>query len=119
MGCGGRRSWSSSGGLGPPNVPRWGRPLRGITANNGEFAPPLGGESAFTWRGVARPALPGMLTDESINAREDAALEGAAPGRRPGGESVRAAAVQLNSTNDVDRNLHTADRLVREAAGRG
>ncbi len=32
---------------------------------------------------------------------------------------VRAAAVQLNSTEDVDRNLATADRLVREAAGRG
>jgi predicted amidohydrolase len=32
---------------------------------------------------------------------------------------VRAGAVQLNSTSDVDRNLHTADRLVREAAARG
>ncbi len=32
---------------------------------------------------------------------------------------MRAAAVQLNSTGDVDRNLHTADRLVREAAARG
>jgi predicted amidohydrolase len=33
--------------------------------------------------------------------------------------SVRAAAVQLNSTEDIDRNLATADRLVREAAARG
>ncbi|HWD63790.1 MAG TPA: carbon-nitrogen hydrolase family protein [Solirubrobacteraceae bacterium] len=32
---------------------------------------------------------------------------------------MRAAAVQLNSTEDVDRNLTAADRLVREAAGRG
>ena len=32
---------------------------------------------------------------------------------------MRAAAVQLNSTNDVDQNLETADRLVREAAARG
>jgi predicted amidohydrolase len=33
--------------------------------------------------------------------------------------SLRAAAVQLNSTEDTDRNLATADRLVREAADRG
>jgi deaminated glutathione amidase len=32
---------------------------------------------------------------------------------------VRAAAVQLNSTEDTDRNLATADRLVREAASLG
>ncbi len=32
---------------------------------------------------------------------------------------MRAAAVQLNSTDDTDRNLETADRLVREAAARG
>jgi deaminated glutathione amidase len=32
---------------------------------------------------------------------------------------VRVAAIQLNATDDVDRNLETADRLVREAAGRG
>ncbi len=32
---------------------------------------------------------------------------------------MRAAAVQLNSTDDIDRNLASADRLVREAAGRG
>jgi len=32
---------------------------------------------------------------------------------------VRAAAVQLNSTDDIDRNLATADRLVREGAARG
>jgi predicted amidohydrolase len=32
---------------------------------------------------------------------------------------VRAAAVQLNSTEDVERNLGTADRLVREAVARG
>jgi predicted amidohydrolase len=32
---------------------------------------------------------------------------------------VRAGAVQLNSTEDTDRNLATADRLVREAAGLG
>jgi predicted amidohydrolase len=33
--------------------------------------------------------------------------------------AVRAGAVQLNSTADTDRNLATADRLVREAAARG
>jgi predicted amidohydrolase len=32
---------------------------------------------------------------------------------------VRAAAVQLNATEDVDRNLERADRLVRDAAARG
>jgi deaminated glutathione amidase len=32
---------------------------------------------------------------------------------------VRAGAVQLNSTEDTDRNLVSADRLVREAAARG
>ena len=32
---------------------------------------------------------------------------------------MRAAAVQLNSTADTEANLKTADRLVREAAGRG
>jgi predicted amidohydrolase len=32
---------------------------------------------------------------------------------------VRAAAVQLNSTEDTDRNLATADRRVRQAAGMG
>jgi deaminated glutathione amidase len=37
----------------------------------------------------------------------------------PGGEILRAGAVQLNSTDDADRNLQTADRLVREAAARG
>jgi predicted amidohydrolase len=32
---------------------------------------------------------------------------------------VRAAAVQLNATDDTDRNLASADRLVRDAAARG
>ncbi len=32
---------------------------------------------------------------------------------------VRAAAVQLNATEDLERNLETADRLVREAARKG
>jgi len=32
---------------------------------------------------------------------------------------LRAAAIQLNSTDDTDRNLATADRLVRDAASRG
>jgi deaminated glutathione amidase len=32
---------------------------------------------------------------------------------------LRAGAIQLNSTADTDRNLASADRLVREAAGRG
>jgi deaminated glutathione amidase len=44
------------------------------------------------------------LTDESIR------------GRRP---AVRAAAVQLTSTADRERNLATADRLTREAAAAG
>jgi deaminated glutathione amidase len=33
--------------------------------------------------------------------------------------AVRAGAVQLNSTDEVDRNLETADRLVRQAAAQG
>jgi predicted amidohydrolase len=32
---------------------------------------------------------------------------------------VRAGAIQLNSTEDTDRNLETADRLVRDVAARG
>src|SRR5205823_5699774 len=32
---------------------------------------------------------------------------------------VRAGAIQLNATDDTDRNLATADRLVRDAAARG
>jgi predicted amidohydrolase len=32
---------------------------------------------------------------------------------------LRAGAIQLNSTEDIDANLRTADRLVREAAARG
>ena len=32
---------------------------------------------------------------------------------------MRAAAIQLNATDDVERNLETADRLVRDAAGLG
>jgi predicted amidohydrolase len=32
---------------------------------------------------------------------------------------VRAAAIQLNANQDTDRNLERADRLVRDAAGRG
>ncbi|MHB8690443.1 MAG: carbon-nitrogen hydrolase family protein [Solirubrobacteraceae bacterium] len=32
---------------------------------------------------------------------------------------MRAGAVQLNSTEDIDRNMETADRLVREAAAAG
>src|SRR3954451_19949838 len=32
---------------------------------------------------------------------------------------MRAAVVQMNSTADVDRNLEVAERLVRDAAGRG
>src|SRR5438045_1170653 len=32
---------------------------------------------------------------------------------------MRAGAVQLNSTEDTDRNLEIADRLVRDAASRG
>jgi deaminated glutathione amidase len=52
--------------------------------------------------------LPQGLTDWSIDSER--------------GESnlpMRAGAVQLNSTEDTDRNLETADRLVRDAAGRG
>src|SRR5436309_11893745 len=32
---------------------------------------------------------------------------------------MRAGAVQLNATDDTDRNLATADRLVRQAAAKG
>src|SRR5947209_19463181 len=32
---------------------------------------------------------------------------------------MRAAAIQLNATDDTDRNLERADRLVRDAAARG
>src|SRR2546423_15204970 len=39
----------------------------------------------------------------------------------PGGDAgpMRAAAVQLNSTDDAERNLATADRLTRAAAADG
>ncbi len=47
------------------------------------------------------------MTDASISGHGDA------------GATLRAAAVQLRSTPDRERNLRTADRLVREAAGRG
>jgi predicted amidohydrolase len=33
--------------------------------------------------------------------------------------TVRAAAIQLNSTEDIERNIDTADRLVRDAVARG
>jgi predicted amidohydrolase len=52
---------------------------------------------------LAPAILEGSLTDRSINERLP----------------VRAGAVQLNSTEDTDRNLATADRLVREAAAAG
>ena len=32
---------------------------------------------------------------------------------------MRAGAIQLNATDDTDRNLATADRLVRDAAAHG
>ncbi len=38
---------------------------------------------------------------------------------KSGDQLIRAAAVQLSSTEDGERNLATADRLVREAAARG
>lgn len=37
----------------------------------------------------------------------------------PTSTTLRAAAVQLNATEDVDRNLETADRLTRSAAAKG
>jgi deaminated glutathione amidase len=50
--------------------------------------------------------LRGRLTDGSIQSPVDRA-------------ELRAAAVQLNSTDDVSGNLAAAERLVREAASRG
>src|SRR5205807_9048393 len=44
------------------------------------------------------------LTDASINRY---------------GDAVRAGAVQLNSTEDLDHNLETADRLARQAVAEG
>ena len=46
-----------------------------------------------------------QLTDQSISI-----LKGMAT------PTLRAAAVQLNATEDVDRNLEVADRLTRSAA---
>src|SRR5205814_1009375 len=51
---------------------------------------------------------PPALTDQSVG-----------PASVAEGGSLRAGAVQLNSTKDTDRNLEVADRLVRDAAGRG
>ena len=52
------------------------------------------------------PAQAKLWIDSSVNARRE-------------GNVVRAAAVQLNSTDDKDRNLGTADRLTRAAAADG
>jgi predicted amidohydrolase len=49
----------------------------------------------------------GRLTDQSIQSGDQE------------GTRVRAAAIQLNSTDDAARNRATAERLVREAAGAG
>ena len=58
-------------------------------------------------------ALPSRLTGQS-------AEPGFAPEARFGrGEDMRAAAVQLNSTDEYDRNLEVAERLVRGAAADG
>jgi predicted amidohydrolase len=54
--------------------------------------------------------------DWSVNRL--AASEAAAASRRRGG-NIRAAAVQLNSTDDGPRNLESADRLTRAAAADG
>jgi deaminated glutathione amidase len=56
--------------------------------------------------GEGTAMLRGRLTDESIQS----------PGDRA---ALRAAAVQLNSTDNVSGNLAAAERLVREAASRG
>jgi predicted amidohydrolase len=55
--------------------------------------------------GARRYRCPGGLTDQSIHQKP--------------GVTVLAAAIQLNSTDDAGRNRTTAERLVREAAGRG
>src|SRR6202034_933290 len=63
--------------------------------------------ASVTDRGCTRMRPPALSsTDSSIGP----------PWR---GANVRAAAIQLNATDDVDRNLQTADRLVRQAAGLG
>jgi deaminated glutathione amidase len=51
---------------------------------------------------VMAEGYPRTLTDESIQGRD-----------------VRVGAIQLNSTADRERNLETADRLTRQAAGAG
>jgi deaminated glutathione amidase len=53
----------------------------------------------------------------SVNVRAQTSGEAAKRGAR--GRIIRAAAVQLNSTGDKQRNLHTADQLVRAAAADG
>jgi predicted amidohydrolase len=66
------------------------------------------------------------LTDQSINEWAGAPAAGAG-GRAAGGvdddvrdaKTIRAAAVQMNSTADVAANLESADRLVRAAARDG
>ncbi len=59
-----------------------------------------------------------MLIDQSV--RPPAPGMGApAEALHQGGKHVRAGAVQLNSGEDPERNLETADRLVRAAASRG
>src|SRR5262245_41854055 len=63
---------------------------------------------------------PGMhvliVVAENMSLREPAKLTDQSIGK---GEAVRAAAIQLNATDDTDRNLETADRLVRAAASQG
>ena len=60
---------------------------------------------------ATRPPNNCTLTDQSISI-----LGGWRPRTYT---TLRAAAVQLNATEDVDRNLETADRLTRKAAEQG
>src|SRR3954449_10105953 len=46
-------------------------------------------------------------------------MQGYAASTRLTRQSMRAAAIQINSTNDVERNLQLADRHVRAAAAEG
>ena len=101
----------SSGPNAPTHVQRFsGRPPRHAgmrSGGSGSAGPPRAPVPAMRSRAPACPddMLRRGLTDESI--------------RGEGETTVRAAAVQLTSTADRDRNLATADRLTRAAAAAG
>src|SRR4051812_26085561 len=79
-------------------------------------------------RSGGTPGRPGRAVRQGTTLRLGMGRRLSSASARPGGagrhhtergRALRVAAIQLNSTPDRGRTLETADRLVREAAGRG